>query len=115
MDNKEVFVNTIKEWIKLDNEIKQLQKEQNTRKKSKKILNQTLIELMKQNDIDTVETKDGSSIVYTSKIVKKPITKKVLSDILAKYYNGDTNKASHLNNFILENRETSIKESIERK
>ena len=48
--------------------------------------------MMKENDIDTVETKDGSSIVYTSKTVKKPITKKVLSDILAKYYNGDINK-----------------------
>ena len=35
MDNKEIFVNTIKEWIKLDNEIKQLQKEQNTRKNLK--------------------------------------------------------------------------------
>lgn len=115
MDNKEVFVNTIKEWIKLDSEIKQLQKEQNSRKKSKKLLNQTLIEIMKENDIDTVETKDGSSIVYTSKTVKKPITKKVLSDILARYYNGNINKAEELNNFILENRETTIRESIERK
>jgi len=115
MDNKEVFVNTIKEWIKIEKKKKQLQKEQNTRKKSKKLLNQTLIEMMKENDIDTVETKDGSSIVYTSKIVKKPITKKVLSDILAKYYNGNINKAEHLNNFILENRETTTRESIERK
>jgi hypothetical protein len=115
MNNKEELVNNIKQWIKIDNEIKQLQKEVNSRKKIKKDLNINLIELMKHNDIDTVETKDGSSIIYTTKTVKKPITKKLLSNILAKYYNGDANKAEHLNNFILENRETTVRETIERK
>ena len=115
MDNKEKLVNTIKEWIRLDNEIKALQKQQNVRKKLKKELNGGLIQIMKDNDIDCVETKDGSSICYTSKTVKKPINKKTLTSILAKYYNGDINKASQLNDFILDNRETVIKETIERK
>ena len=33
MDNKTILVNTIKDWIKYDNEIKTLQKEINNRKK----------------------------------------------------------------------------------
>ena len=115
MDSKTHLVNTIKEWIKMDNEIKALQKEQNSRKKIKKELNQTLINIMKQNDIDCVETNDGSAICYTARNVKKPITKKTLTNILAKYYNGDISKANELNDFILENRETTIKETIERK
>ena len=115
MDNKTILVNSIKEWIKLDNDIKALQKEQNNRKKLKKNLNETLIKVMKEIDIDCVETKDGSSICYTSKCVKKPITKKSLTTILAKYYDGDIQQATQLNNFILENRETVIKETIERK
>ena len=115
MDNKTILVNTIKDWIKYDNEIKKLQKEINNRKKNKKELNQTLINIMKENDIDCVETKDGSSICYTTKNIKKPITKKTLTNILAKYYNGDITKATQLNDFILNNRETVVKETIERK
>jgi hypothetical protein len=78
-------------------------------------LNSSLIDIMKRNDIDNIDTKDGTSILYSSKIVKKPITKKVLSDILAKFYNNDLEKASELNNFILDNRESEIKETITRK
>ena len=115
MEDKTKLINTIKEWIKLDNEIKALQKEENIRKKAKKELNVTLIEIMKDNDLDCVEIKDGSSIVYSSKTVKKPTTKKVLSGILAKFYDGDIKKAGELNEFILNNRETVIKETIERK
>ena len=56
MEDKTKLINTIKEWIKLDNEIKALQKEENIRKKAKKELNVTLIEIMKDNDLDCVET-----------------------------------------------------------
>lgn len=115
MDEKEILVGTIKKWIKLDNEIKQLQSEQSKRKKIKKELNSTLINIMKKNNIDNIDTKDGTSIMYSEKTVKKPITKKLLSDILAKFYNGDTGKADELNNFILDNRETVTKDVIERK
>tara|TARA_B100000900_G_scaffold381315_1_gene367667 strand:+ start:401 stop:748 length:348 start_codon:yes stop_codon:yes gene_type:complete len=115
MDEKEILVGTIKKWIKLDNEIKQLQSEQSKRKKIKKELNSTLINIMKKNNIDNIDTKDGTSIMYSEKTVKKPITKKLLSDILAKFYNGDIEKADELNNFILDNRETVTKDVIERK
>jgi hypothetical protein len=115
MDEKEILVGTIKKWIKLDNEIKQLQSEQSKRKKIKKELNSTLVNIMKKNNIDNIDTKDGTSIMYSEKTVKKPITKKLLSDILAKFYNGDIEKADELNNFILDNRETVTKDVIERK
>jgi hypothetical protein len=36
----------------------------------------------------------------------------MLLDILAKYYEGDLLKASNVNNFILENREEVLKESL---
>jgi predicted transcriptional regulator len=115
MDDKAILIDTIKKWIKLDNEYKQLSSELSKRRKLKKELNSTLIDIMKKNDIDNIDTKDGTSIIYSSKIVKKPITKKVLSDILAKFYNNDLDKASQLNDFILDNRESEIKETITRK
>ena len=43
MSNKQQLVNNIREWVKLDNEIRSLKKEQEQRKKKQKSLNETLI------------------------------------------------------------------------
>jgi hypothetical protein len=114
MSNKQQLVNNIREWVKLDNEIRSLKKEQEQRKKKQKSLNETLIEIMKNSEIDCIDIKDGQ-ICYNRKNVKKPITKKYLLDILAKYFDGDIEKAENANEFILNNREEVIKESIVRK
>jgi len=114
METKEQLVKTIKDWVKIDNEIRSLNKEINNRKNEKKKLSTLLIETMKKNEIDCFDIKDGQ-ICYTKKNIKKPITKKVLMDILSNFYNGDISKASQLNNYIIDNREEVVKESIERK
>jgi len=114
MNTKDILIQNIREWVKLDNEIRALKKEENLRKKEKKELSNSLMEIMKEHEIDCVDLKDGQ-LCYTQKSVKKPITKKNLFDILSKYYKGDTNKANNLNEFILDNREETIKESITRK
>lgn len=114
METKEQLVKTIREWVKIDNEIKTLQKEQNTRKQEKKKISDTLMAVMKSNEIDCFELNDGH-LVYNKKNIKKPITKKILLNILDKYYDGDSLKAAELNNFILENREETVKESLVRK
>jgi hypothetical protein len=114
METKEQLVNTIREWVKLDNQIKALQKEQSTRKKEKTRLSQQLVDVMKQNEIDCFDIKDGS-ICYSKTTVKKPITKKILLNILSTYYSDDMDKAVEVNEFILNNREEIIKETIVRK
>jgi len=111
METKEQLVKTIKEWVKLDNDIKKLQKETKLRKQEKSKASLALIETMKKNEIDCFDINNGQ-ICYTKKNIKKPITKKVLMDLLSKYYKGDNLKASQVNNFILENREEITKESI---
>ena len=94
-DTKELLVNNIKQWVKLDNEIRSLKKEENIRKVEKKKINETLIELMKENEIDCIDIKDGQ-ICYNQKTVKKPITKKYLIQILAKYFHGNFSPGSDL-------------------
>jgi len=111
METKDQLIKNIKEWVKLENEIKKLQKELIQRKNEKKDISKNLIEVMKKNEIDNFDISNGQ-ICYNKKNVKKPITKKMLMDILEKYYKGDSLKASSLNNFILDNREEVIKESI---
>ena len=114
MDKNNLLISTVRNWVKLDNEIKALQKEQNTRKKEKKEISNSLINVMKSNDIDCFDLNDGQ-LCYNKKDIKKPLTKKALLNILSKYYDDDVSKANELNDFILENRETTLKESITRK
>ena len=103
-----------KNLVKLDNEIRSLKKEQNTRNTEKKELSKLLIEIMKTNEIDCVDIKDGQ-LCYLQQNVKKPITKKNLLSILSKYYKGDIEKATNITEYISTNREEVVKETITRK
>jgi hypothetical protein len=114
MSTKELLIKTIREWVKLDNEIRALKKEQTMRSNDKKELSSTLMNIMKDNEIDCVDIKDGQ-LCYTQKTVKKPITKKNLMAILSKYYKGDIEKANTITEFISTNREETIQENITRK
>jgi 5'-3' exonuclease len=110
-ETKEQLVNIIKEWVKIDNELRKLQTEILARKKEKAKMSTKLIDIMKQNEIDCFDLKDGQ-LLYTKKNVKKPITKKVLLNILNKYYKDDYMKACEVNDFILSNREEVVHETI---
>tara|TARA_B100000035_G_scaffold185576_1_gene158292 strand:- start:5821 stop:6210 length:390 start_codon:yes stop_codon:yes gene_type:complete len=114
METKGELVENIREWVKIDNEIRTLQKEINTRKDEKKKISAALMQTMKSNEIDCFDINNGQ-IQYVNKKVKKPMTKKVLFDVLTKYYNGDFLKANEMKDFIMDNREETSKESISRK
>lgn len=111
---KDLLIKNVRNWVKLDNEIRALKKEENNRKKEKKDINNQLIELMRDTEIDCIDIKDGQ-LCYSKKNVKKPITKKVLLNILSKYFEGDVERAENANQFILDNREEITKETIVRK
>lgn len=111
---KDDLVRIIKEWVKNDNEIRTLQIETNKRKTEKKNITARLIEIMKNNNIDCFDINDGQ-ILYKKKTVKKPITKTILLNILSNYYEGNTEKATELNSYIMDNRMESTSESIVRK
>jgi hypothetical protein len=69
---------------------------------------------MRDNDIDEFDINNGK-LIYSKKNVKKPITKKALLGILSKYYKGDINKATEINDYIISNREEVVVETIIRK
>jgi hypothetical protein len=114
MENKEELINKIREWVKIDNEIRFLQKSLIEKKKEKKDISLLLISTMKKNEIDCFDINDGK-ICYAKKCIKKPISKKILIETLSKYFKGDIDKANELNNLINENRSQETKESIVRK
>ena len=114
METKEQLVKVIKDWVKIDNEIRILQNELNIRKTDKKKISKELIDVMKMNEIDCFKINDGK-IQYKKQNIKKPLSNKILMKLLNDFYNGDEKKATELNNFLLENREETIKENIVRK
>ena len=114
METKEQLVNNIKEWIRIDNEIIQLQKDMKDRKNQKKQLTDTLMLTMKNNQIDCLDIK-GGQILYKQNKVKKAINGKSLMAILTKYFEEKQEKAEEVTKFIMENREEQIKEVIKRK
>jgi len=112
--SKEELIKNVRKWISLDNEIRTLQKEQKKRRDKKKEVSESLIDFMKENEVDCFEIKDGN-LSYVKQNVKKPITKKNLLEILSKYYDGDIFKATEMNEYIMNNREEVVRESIQRR
>lgn len=114
METKQQLVISIREWVRIDNEMRKLKSETSKRKKEQKKLSESLMSVMRKNDIDEFELNDGK-LMYCKRSVKKPITQKILLGILANYYEGDIKKAVDVNNYIMENREEVEVEKISRK
>ena len=112
MTTKEDLVNSVKAWMKVENEMKVLSKELKERRQQKKVLTEELVEIMKTNEIDCLDVKDGN-IMYTRNKVKAPLSKKYLLDCLGKYFEDNPNvEAGEVSQFIMENREVKVKEGV---
>ncbi len=66
MDPKQQLINSVKKWVKLDNELKELQKQLNIRKNEKKETSNTLMNVMRENEIDCFDLTDGQ-ICYSKR------------------------------------------------
>ena len=71
MDTKEQLVNHIREWIEIDNGISGLQKQIKELRENKKELTNSLVNVMKSNEIDCFDINDGK-LIYSKSKVKKP-------------------------------------------
>ena len=115
MATKEVLVNTIKEWIDHDNEIKNLQQQIKEHRNKKKSLTDNLLEIMKDNEIDCFDINNGK-IIYCKNKVKSPLNKKTLLETLEKYFEDMPDiHQEQVSKYIFDNRKIEIKENIRRK
>jgi len=102
----------IKKWLDCDSKINELQKQLKQLKKTKKECTDGLKSIMKEREIESVNVNNVGQILYTKNEVKKSINKKYLNDILNQYYSTTPQAAKEICDYILENRETQIKENI---
>ena len=103
-ESKELLVNTIKEWVAINNKINEIQKLLKDLRGKKKQLSDSLIKIMENNEIDGIDINNGK-LVYRKNKVKAAINKdyllKMLDNYFKEYPEVDTNDVG---TFILDNR-----------
>ena len=111
---KEELILSIKEWIKIDNDIAKAKTDIKEKTARKKVLTENLVTVMKSTSIDCFDI-NGGALIYKQKTTKKPISAKYLLAELQKIYKDQPAVASDLTKQLLDNRELSIKDEICRK
>ena len=79
-----------------------------------KDITESLVDIMKTNDIEVMSTSDGQ-LVRTSRKVKSPLSKKHLLASLSVYFKNDPNIIKELSNYIMDSRPEKLHENIKRK
>ena len=109
--NKERLKKLIADWIATDSEIGAIQLRQNVLKKQRAFFAEELVKELKTLNLTGIDTANGQ-IQYSQKKTKKPITKKMLSAALAAFYPHNEEIATSVREFIMDNREENITETI---
>jgi len=105
---------TVKKWVLLDNQIRALAKKTQELRSEKKQQNLQMIEIMKRNQIDNFDLKDGQ-IQYKKTSRKEPLTPSRLLSILTTHPEIAPLQVHNLHEFILQNRKAIETETITRK
>ena len=114
METKEELIQSIKEWMRLEDEIAHFQKQIKERKQAMKSLSESLIDVMKKNQIECFDIK-GGSLIYKKNKSKKPINAKTLVQLLAQSnFCKNVAEAENITKYVMEHREEVYKEVIRR-
>lgn len=114
MSTKEDLIKLIKSWMEKDNDIKKLQGLIKEKRTEKQDITNELLDIMKENEIDCFDVKNGK-LQYKTVKTKQTLNKKILLDSLSKYFNEDIKLAQEITEHILDSREEKITETIKRK
>jgi chromosomal replication initiation ATPase DnaA len=115
MDNQ--YIDKLKEWIELDNQVIRLKEQLTDINEDKKELEEEILKYVEDNSFDklTINISDGS-LKFSQTTQKSPISIKFLKSTLNKY-NEEHNKSVDIDNllkFISSSIETKTKRYIKR-
>lgn len=105
------FKNTIRSWVKLEEEIKNLQKRINKLKKKKTELTPSLIKYMDKSKKEKININSNYNLVVGSRTQYSSITKSYISDTLKKFLNDEI--IEEIINELYEKREKKIINNLE--
>lgn len=106
-------VDSVKEWFKIDNELRVLQAEIKLRKERKKELTDALVAVLRDSDIDGWNTKEGK-LEYVKTKTKTALNKQHIRNALTKFI-ANEEQVDAMTQFIYESRGIKEKECIKRK
>jgi len=113
-ENKNKLIEIVRKWITIDNQLSKLNQMTKQLRVEKKNLNLEMIQVMKTNEIDIFDLKDGQ-IRYKQEKIKEPLNQKRLLSILSKHPKLEETQINELSDFIFQNRNQIVKETIIRK
>ena len=90
-NDKNILVNSIKDWLSLHNKLNSLQKEIKEIRNEKKKLESNLIGVMENNNIDEFTINNGK-LMYKKTKTKNPINKEYLYKVLETYFKKNPEK-----------------------
>jgi hypothetical protein len=114
LNTKEELITNIKEWIKIDADIVKLKTDIKDKTNKKKLLTESLVNVMKSNSIDCFDI-NGGALIYKQKKTKRTISGKFLLSQLEEYYKNDPELAKDITKKVLDNRVEVVKDEIKRK
>ena len=114
MSAQQELLENVKTWLNIDDQIRTLQKEIRDRRKLKKELTESLVGIMKNQDIDALNVPDGQ-LIYNKTKTKAPLSKKHLLVSLSQFFKNDQRMVEELSKYIMESRQEKEKENIKRK
>jgi len=114
MDSKNYLIDSIKEWIQLDSDMRECQADMRSMRKRKNELTNVLVDVMKDKEIDVFDINNGK-LIYSQYKYTAPLSKKHLLNSLGNLFSGDPEKIEQISNHILNSREVKVKEKIRRK
>ena len=109
------FVNDIKQYVTLDDQLKETQTIAREIRKKKTQLSLSILNYMDNNGIQNkdINLSDGKLKYFTSK-TQSTVNKKFIENSLALYYKGNYQKAKEITDFIFSNREVTEKTVLKR-
>lgn len=113
LKTKEELIFNIREWIKIETEIKTISKSLKEKREKMKELTNNLVNTMKANSIECFDI-NGGALVYKQKKSKKPISGKFLLTQLEEYFKDNQDLAKEIHKKVWDNRVIVCKEEIKR-
>ena len=111
---KDQLKDYLRQWVRVENEISTLNAEIKKRKLLHQQLSTSLLNVMRQSEIDCFDLANGR-IVYSKTKIRAPLNNGQLKTALTTYYQDDAEKANNLTVFLLASRVEKTRESIKMK
>ena len=111
---KDQLKDYLRQWVRVENEISTLSAEIKKRKLIHQQLSKSLLDVMRNNEIDCFDIANGR-IVYSKTKIRAPLNNGQIKSALSTYYKDDVEKAASLTEFLLASRVEKTRESIKMK